>query len=138
VKFGPFEVLGAFACDDVRFEIGGKYTIVGAYGGDSIGVPTFPWALRLWVVLLTNTTAAEAPTTLQFRVLGPSGDPIMQAQMQMQEVKAGKGVLVPIFGFASQFSSPGTLTVQANNNSDWQNVHILKVEKGIPLTSPAG
>lgn len=65
----------AIFCDDIRQELGGKFTFVGVYGAKLL-VPAFPGVLPKLCVVVNMATPSDHPfKDLKFRVL--RGDTVM-------------------------------------------------------------
>lgn len=59
----------AIFCDDIRQELGGKFTFVGVYGANLL-VPRFPTVLPKLCVVVNMATPSDQPfEALKFRVL---------------------------------------------------------------------
>jgi hypothetical protein len=59
-------------CDDLRYEVGNKISLMGMYSGDIV-VPTPTVLAKLCIIVWVITDIDDPPTQLGVRVLGPPG-----------------------------------------------------------------
>ena len=66
-------------CDDVRFEVGNKFSFIGVFGPD-IGIPIkFPAILpKLAIVVWTLTDPDDIPDSIQVTVILPDGNEVLK------------------------------------------------------------
>ena len=70
----PRYVFAAF-CDDIRFEVGGKITLVGMYGADMY-LPEFPYFIpKLGVSTIINSPIGQVPKSLSIKI--EKGDEVL-------------------------------------------------------------
>lgn len=86
-------------CDDVRFEVGNKLTLVGIYSGDLLWPYPLPgiipkFAFAVWVI----SDIGDSPTSLKTSIMMPDGIQLLTAEMlappQIQNVEGGLKVAI--------------------------------------------
>lgn len=121
MKLTSLRAVGAFACDDVRLEIGNKFTFVGIYTSD-LNLPDFPCTLALRIVVLVDFPEA-GPFHFAFRLMHSNGTKIAEIEGKLEAAKAGRGML-PIGPTAITFAEHGSFALQFRSAPGrWKNVH---------------
>ncbi len=115
-------------CDDVREEVGGKTTYVGAYKSDLIVNGDFPVTLpKLAVCIIWSQSMDEDDLPVEIEVSIPGReDPIIKAELPLQRVEAGTSEFAPeerlkIIEVVAMISpltleGPGTISVIATRD----------------------
>ena len=127
------KILGALVCDDVRFEIGGKYTVVGVYGPE-LNSPDFPCVITLRVVVFIDILEA-GEIYFEFRLVRSEGEVIGDAKGGMEAARPANGILLPLGPFTFTFMKPGSFKLQFQSAPGrWKTVQ--KWNFAPPPTSP--
>jgi len=120
----------ALLCDDVRREISGKDIIIGVYGDEAI-VPNFP-VFMMFSLYLRVRFLEQGMFPTEFRVLGPSGQPLTaNVKAPMMTTAANRIAMVHIAGLPIQVQSAGEVQFQWHPpGGEWETIQTLKVKQG--------
>lgn len=128
------EVRGAFACDDIRFETGGKFILIGVYGPD-LNVPAFPTIITLRIVALVNLPRG-GELSFEFRLVNSDGSKIADIKGDLEAMKMAKGILLPMGPFAIHFAKPATFDLQYRSpgGNRWKTIQSWEVAAPPPTS----
>jgi hypothetical protein len=84
-------MIGGFAtfCDDIRDEVGGKYSVIGCYRSNLVTVNPFPLTLpKLGIIVTWLQTLDEAPlpVTLNLYLPGDEAEPSVTGEMDLTQM----------------------------------------------------
>jgi hypothetical protein len=124
----------ALLCDDVRREITGKDIIIGVYG-EELTTPTFPAGLVFCLFMRARFPAPETRYTVEFRVIGPSDQPLTPPARSMLISPPEDGPptsTVSLGGIPLQIQSPGLVRFQwrPTIGSEWITLAKIEIKQG--------
>jgi hypothetical protein len=116
-------------CDDIRREVGGKATLVGAYG-HVMRVSGFPEnSEACWYLL---TTASEAGDhVLDFRITGPNDSILFQGEIALTvRPEALRGTLT-VGKISFQIQQPGVIRVEwaDHGRNNWEMIKDIEIRQ---------
>lgn len=122
-----FDVVFGIVCDDIRFELGNKLSVMGTYNENAV-VPSFPADLRL-AVLGRITPRNLGPMIIQIRVTAPSRAVVLEGQVEV-EVTAMSVVAVPLPPAFFNVQQEGFLTweIREKSSDTWSHLARLRID----------
>lgn len=137
----------AIFCDDIRQELGGKFTFVGVYGSHLL-VPKFPSILpKLCIVVNMATPVGQPFESLRFRVLKgddtlAEGDfqQVAKATSELPDAKQGQVIRVATHAVFSPFKvdAPELVRVQILTGADEIQAGSLQIDQNPALIDDQG
>jgi hypothetical protein len=117
-------------CDDVRKEITGKDIVIGVYGEDAT-VAAFPVTLAFSLYMRVRFPG-EGPFLTEFRVIGPSGQPLTPTVKVPMRAREGGGMAtVQIGQIPIQVQSAGQVQFQWRPpEGEWDTIQKLNIKQG--------
>ena len=120
------KIQSALACDDVRHEMGNRWTLVGVCGLE-FQVSNFPARMRLHFVVVAELPGA-GKFDFAFRLIGPDGSVIWKSDGSVEAFKAAKGALLPIGVSSFELKSPGDFALeQESPPGRWRVIQVWSV-----------
>lgn len=119
-------------CEQVRVELGGKHTLLGAFAPE-LNIPEVP-ANVLIAAWVSGKPSGVGQFEAEFRVLGPNEDKLIGAKVHGEFSGLGNTSMV-IGPFPLAISGPGDYLFQWNFGDQWDRITTLRLHL-VPIATP--
>ncbi|WP_159262388.1 DUF6941 family protein [Komagataeibacter xylinus] len=126
----PKEIIkSVIFCEQIRAEITGYQTIIGAYPGRVV-VPFLPVILRQFWIRFEVFTNGEIINSFDVRLLDPSGNEKIKYTLTINFIDYSRPGALAIISNDLQVDEAGIYKLQArrDENSDWINIRELFID----------
>lgn len=121
----PLEIISVLACDDVREETQGKFSLLGVLS-PNFSLEDMPGTIKLWFALIVNTIAVGVDT-LTFRIITDQGVELGKGSGSVETKRIGGPLILPIGPFPLGFEQPTKFSLEREGEDGWEALQSWEV-----------